>query len=459
MLKILLRVLSAHGLAVILKIIGGFVFPRYMSVQAYAEYQTFSLYLSYLPILTLGIPAGMFVRYGGQSSHTLDKARYKCEFYLLSVVLISFTALFFALWLIWRERMLFYITLCIIPYCLVCSYLSLYQTWGEFSKYNRLQLITSAVPITGSFVILLAMGRMEADWFIRLFIAVYLFVTVAIVFNTGKMTKGVKTAPILDKDNLQTWRIGLAVCIGSYIHVVIHSLDKQIVKLVFDTADFARYSFALSLQSVITVFITALSQPLYYFMAKEGESPDRCHTVPMRLLLMLGAGGGVALHICKWIVSRFLPSYIGALDIVTVYFTAFPAMAVIHCLFINLYKLRRETKQYVLRLTGVLVLSVALNVLFILWRRELTSVAMATVMVYYIWLIADVKHFPEVSFSLRDGVFLMGCLGAYALSLKINASMVAGAAYCLLYCPICLLVYRTEVMVGLKYLFRKNSGV
>lgn len=458
MLNILFRVLSVNALALILKIVGGFLFPRFMTTQAYSEYQTFSLYLSYLPILCLGLSTGMFVKYGGQSLMSLDKARYKSEFCLLSLILALFSVLFLVCCLFWPNRMLLYIAICVFPYCMSSSFQSLFQAWGEFKKHNLVQILTTCVPLAGSMILLIVLERLEADWFIWLFCAIYTAVTVWICTGTVKLTNSTKAAPILDQSNLDTWKTGLAICIGGYIHVLIHSLDKQIVKMVFDVDDFARYSFALSLQSVITVFITAISQPMYHFLAK-GEIERKDYTTLLRILMMLGAFGGVAYYGCSFVVSWLLPSYQQSLDIIAIYFMTFPAMAVINCLYINLYKLCRMKKQYIIRLLSVFVLSVLLNILLLTWRRELSSVVTATAMVYYIWLVCEAITFRDAGFSLQDGLFLVGYLSVYAVCMGIPGTVMSAAVYFLAISVLCFLIYRMEARFALKYLLKRVSWI
>lgn len=441
----------------VVKTASGILFPCFMTTQSYVEYQTFSLYLSYLPILSLGFHTGMFIKYGGQPFATLDKARYKSEFFLLIRILLAFTALFIVVWLLWPNRMLLYITLCILPYCLVSAYQSLYQTWGEFGKYNISFIITSVGPFVWSLGLLLVAKRLEAAWFIYLFIGVYALMAAWICRQTVKSTRGVCKAPLLDEVNLETWKTGAAICLGSYIFVLIHALDKQIVKIVFDATDFAQYSFALSLQSMVTVFITALSQPLYHFLAKE-KVPDTHYVVFMRLLLMLGALGGVAYHVCRFGVAWILPDYTGSLDIVAIYFAVFPPMAVIHCLFVNLYKLRRLRKAYVFRLGVILGLSIAMNVFFLSIRRDTLSVAVAMVIVYYLWFLADTRTFGQIGISVKDGLFLVSYLVIYVLSAGISMPVAAGLVYFMLICLLCLVIYGREVMVALKYAVKKTPA-
>lgn len=455
MLKTLLYILSTNALAIVIKTVSGVLFPRYMTTQAYAEYQTFSLYISYLPVLCLGFPAGLFVRYGGQPFETIDKAGFKSANRLLFCILTAFFFLFLVFLTIWPSRMLLGITICIIPYCLVCSYQSLYQAWGDFGKSNRTQLLTAVVPVLGSFAVFLLSGELEAESFIVLFLGVYWLLALGILIKNASVTAGVEAPSPFCKINLDIWKTGIAVSVGSYIHVVIRSLDKQIVKLLFDTTDFAMYSFALSLQSVVMLFITAISQPLYHFLAK-GQFDREDYPVLMRCLLMLGACGGVAYHGCGWIVSDILPDYAPSLQIAAIYFLAFPPMAVIYGLYVNLYKLHRHTKVYVIRSAGVLALSLLVNALLLVCRMEVMAVAAATVSVNYIWFFADSRFFRQVRISVKDILFMAGFVGGYLLSLRISAPLPAAAGYCLWLGLLCITVYRREVF---GYLLKRNPGM
>lgn len=449
MLKILFKVLSANLVVLVMKLVSGFVFPKFMTTEAYADYQTFSLYLSYITILNLGFSTGMFINYGGQPYDQIDKARYKSEVGVLLGILCVFTVLFAVAWLFIPNKMLLYITLCIIPYCVVCSYQSLYQAWGEFNKYTRIHILTMAIPLLGSTALFLVFQKMEAEYYIYLFIAIHLLYTLAILFHALKTTKGVKRAPYFDRTNWTTLQVGFSICIGNYVNVLLGSVNKQFVKSLFDTTSFAVYSFGLSLQSLMMVFITSVSQPMFNFLAS-GQVEKKQHNLFMRLLLMLGALSGIAHHACCVIVEWLVPKYTASMEVTAIYFMAFPALAVINCLYINLYKLTRQTKQYIRTLVGVLLLSIALNTAFVFLRKEITSITFATVAIYYIWLFWDARRFRSLEFGIKEILFLAGFFAAYLLSLQIPNAILAAVAYALLLVLVCATVYRDIMGMALK---------
>ena len=53
------RALSANFIVAIVGFLGSFIFPRILTINDYALYHTFTLYLSYITILHLGFPSGM----------------------------------------------------------------------------------------------------------------------------------------------------------------------------------------------------------------------------------------------------------------------------------------------------------------------------------------------------------------------------------------------------------------
>lgn len=87
MLANIIKVLFSNFIITFVGLVNSFVFPKLMSITGYSEYQTFTLYASYVNILHLGIASGMFVNYGGIPYKKIEKSRYKSEVLLILLVL------------------------------------------------------------------------------------------------------------------------------------------------------------------------------------------------------------------------------------------------------------------------------------------------------------------------------------------------------------------------------------
>lgn len=194
--------------------------------------------------------------------------------------------------------------------------------------------------------------------------------------------------------------------LGNYINTLFVSADKQFVKWFFGNQEFAYYSFGMSMQSLMTVFIISIAQPLFPAMA-QGKFKDEEYNSIKELLIVFGSLSGCAYFAVSIIVKLFIQKYTSSLDIVGIYFVVFPAMAVINCLYINLYKIKGIMKTYIKTLFGILLLSIILNTIFVFAVGEFTGVAIATTITYYIWFLIGFKQFEFLRITMKDVTYLI----------------------------------------------------
>ena len=97
MIKNIFKVLISNGVLMLLGLLNGFLFPILLSIEDFAYYQEYILYISYVNICHLGIASGMFLNYAGHEYKETDKAQYKSEIFLIYLVLGIFTLLGFIL--------------------------------------------------------------------------------------------------------------------------------------------------------------------------------------------------------------------------------------------------------------------------------------------------------------------------------------------------------------------------
>ena len=72
MIKNIFKVLISNILVMLASVVNTLVIPKILSIDGYAEYQTFMLYISYVGLLTFGFHAGMFVKYGGRNESQIN---------------------------------------------------------------------------------------------------------------------------------------------------------------------------------------------------------------------------------------------------------------------------------------------------------------------------------------------------------------------------------------------------
>ena len=401
----IIRVMAANFWVAVVGFLGSFVFPKILSVNSYALYHTFTLYLGYIAVAHLGFPTGMVINYAGCDYSTIDRRQYKSEVLLVIFILVLVTLFFFIAFCINSNMMTLYIAMAVIPVGVLGGYRALLQSWGRFKSFSRIStILTTSVPLA-ALLFYYIRGALSGDSYIIIYLIINWCFTFYVISEVLNKVHGVKANRIFSSINWDTEKTGFALMIGNYINTLFVSADKQFVKWYFDTNHFAYYSFGMAMQAIMTIFITSIAQPLLPTMAKGSFRDDEYNRIK-KLLFVFGSMSGCAYFALSIVVKLYIQNYVESLDIIRVYFLVFPAMAVINCLYVNLYKIKRMTNQYIWTLTTMLGIAILLNLFMVHVFKDYTGVAIATVVVYYAWLFLGLKQFDFIKFSPKDLGFL-----------------------------------------------------
>jgi len=122
---------------------------------------------------------------------------------------------------------------------------------------------------------------------------------------------------------------------------------------------------------------------------------------------------GAAYYICAIIVQFLLPKYFESLKIVSILFAMFPAVAVINSMYVNLYKSTNQIKKYIWTLVAITCCAIIFNFIGVVLYKSYYSIAIATTVCYYIWLVYSSRHFEGLKIEKKDIIFILGFLVIY----------------------------------------------
>ncbi len=346
--------------------------------------------------------------------------------------------------------MVAYIAIAIIPTGVISSYKSLLQSWSRFKYYGRLSsFLAISVPV-GALLYYAIFRYLPGDTYILIYLFFYWLATFAIVYEMLKKVRGVRSEALLTHKNWQTEKTGIAILLGNYINTLFTSADKQFVKWFFTDNEFAFYSFGMSMQALMTVFITSIAQPLFPAMASE-KFEDNEYVGIKNLLRIFGSLSGCAYFAISFVVKVFICKYTPSLDVVGIYFVVFPAMAVINCLYINLYKIKGLMKQYVQTLAFILVVALGLNAIFVSTYKNYTGVAIATSITYYLWLILGARQFRFIKFGAKDVIYLLIYLMGFLVITRLQNDILGFIVYLVFIVVLDFAIYKNDM----QKLYRK----
>lgn len=409
MLKNIIKVLISNIVVMFTSFINTLIIPKLISIEGYAEYQTFMLYISYVGLLTFGFPAGLFVKYGGTNKEALKRNQYKSEIRILIWSQIIISVIVMGMGLLTKNILLICTVPCILSVNFVSVYKYLYQAWDMFTAFS----IVSIVQSLGYSVLVLILGVINGKLYSKDVIFLYIGINIlcfAVIFIFYlRENWSVPSNPMISLENFETLKVGFLLILGSGANVIFHSIDKFFIKGFFSAYEFSIYCFAFSLLNVMNVFINAIAQPMYLRLVSNLDNIQERKNFK-EILLCFGGFSGCAYYAVSVIVRYFIPEYIESLQIVVILFAIFPAVAVINCLYINLYKATGKIKKYLCSLVVIIICAVILNGIGLLISRSYLSITAATTICYYFWLFFSSKDFEGLLISLKDIIYLIGFL-------------------------------------------------
>lgn len=449
--KNILKVLSANGIVAAIGLISSLTLPRILKLEDYAQYQAFLLYLSYIAVLHLGFPTGLNIKYAGKKVEDLNKAQYKSEFILQLLIPSTFSAIGICIYIFTGRIMVLCVSIMILPYCFLGGFLYLVQAWGKFDLYALFHTILSAGSLAIPIVYYIVLKRLSASVCILAYLLVYVVVMFGALKYNADLIHHSKTKKIFSAENFETEKIGATFLLGNYVNSLLHSIDKQFIQWFCVVEKFAYYSFALTMQNTMTIFITAVSQPLFPYLASGKIQNKKQFSSIKRMLMMLGSASGLAYFACVFVVKHWIPNYIESLNVIRIYFAVFPAMSVINGLYLNLYKVKKMMHRYIYDLFIMLIAATVANYLAIKLNFGYCGVAFATTLINYLWFLYGQVFFEEFSLEKRDIVFIgLFLLEFFSIS-KIQSPILGLVLYFCADMIVCCFCFKKE----LKYLVEK----
>ena len=211
------------------------------------------------------------------------------------------------------------------------------------------------------------------------------------------------------------------------------------------------------MQALMTVFITSVAQPLFPAMAQGRFKNDDYNNIK-NLLIVFGSLSGCAYFAISIIVKLFITKYIGSLEIIGIYFAVFPALAVINCLYINLYKIKGLMRKYISTLIFILMIAIILNIMFICIIGDFKGVAIATTITYYIWLIIGFRQFEFLKLKLIDIIYLLLYIIGFFVITRSMSDYVGFLVYFIFIFVLASLCYRKQLTLCInKWLYKEKT--
>ena len=213
-------------------------------------------------------------------------------------------------------------------------------------------------------------------------------------------------------------RLGIIIMLGNFMGVWITSIDRWFVKIFYGVADFAYYSFAVSMLRLINVVVTAFSVTLYNFFCKKPGNEEIA--MLRKIILVIGSILTAIIFPLEFVIQTYLEKYISAIPIIKALFMAQFVLVEINAVYINLYKALNQQKRYLIRMIIVTITAFLLNGMIGYMWNDIIAYAVATLLTAFIWLVLCQIDLPEYKMSHTEWIYLLLTILAYFLAHYFN---------------------------------------
>ena len=245
---------------------------------------------------------------------------------------------------------------------------------------------------------------------------------------------------------------GMPLMIGNFAGVLYTGLDRWVIQICFDINYFAYYSFTVSIMNMLETFLSPITITLYnYFsLSQEKESYKSVKSG----LTILGFGLLSGMFFIKKIIQLLLPKYILSINICFILSVAYILMTIIKGVYINLYKVQKKQKIYLVKMVIALMVELLLNWVAVIFFHTSESVAFCTILGVVFWEYLCLKDYPELKATYAElfyKVFLIILFLMFGFFLSAEWGFVLYLAF---YVSMSFLIYRKQI--DLQKIFFRN---
>ena len=184
--KGLFYVLLANIINLGFNLITNFVLPKKLSVDSYAIIKTFQLYVSYVGLFHFGFVDGMYLKYGGKSVREISHKDLQTNLSTLRMFQIIITVICVILAVFFKQEILIFFSLSILPLNLANYFKQLYQATGEFSLYGKIMNVNTILIFIANMMWIFLFKVDDGIYFLLSNVIVYVVVWIALELNCRK---------------------------------------------------------------------------------------------------------------------------------------------------------------------------------------------------------------------------------------------------------------------------------
>ena len=457
MKKGIIQIFFSNVIFMLFGALTNFFLPKYLSINSYAEYKTYILYLSYANLLALGYTEGMFLKYGGENfeeAKRLGFSKNRCTmvaFQLIVGVIIA------TIGVVVGSKLAFLFAIGAFT-TNMCNYYKNFSTAiGDFGNYSILTSMEKIMVFAFNMALLFWVKLDNAYGYILVLIVVTVIEVTYYLFFLRRRGLSLIKIEFSIEELKSCLKLGIVLMIGNLMSNVFTGIDQWFVKLLMSNTDFAIYSFSVSMEKMVALFITPIATVMYNFLCKNEDS-SKFKKIQDVVLIWAMALLTISFPM-KWVVKIYLPAYEDAINIAAILFAGQAVGCLINCIYINMYKAKKRQREFLIQMFEMSVIAVVLDTILCYAFGSMVSIAIATLVTKVIWLIVCQLEMKEYRYDIKSNVIL--CLTILVnIGLCILCNEYVGlAVYIGFFVVVLYIFFRPTIRMVRREIVHKHGGL
>jgi len=382
--------LGANIITFIISVIIIGIVPKVLGIEEYGYFQLYLFYTSYAIFFHLGLPNGIYLRYGGKEFSNLNKGLFTMQFWMITIyalLLAAIGSMIIVSTLGVEDKGFILIMTClcgviIIPRDFILLTL---QATNRIKDYVKATIIDRIVFITLA-VVFLILGDRECSLLIKADIYGKLAALVWLVYHCKDMVfeKSIKIQQGL-QEALKNISSGSKILASNIADLMIIGIMRMGIENKWDIETFGKVSLTLSLSNLMMVVINAISIVIYPMLRRTPQDELSKYYGILRNILMVPLLGIIVVYYpMKEVLALWLPRYANSLTYMALLFPICIYESKMSML-VNTYlkNLRKEKWILIVNVVSVFISFImSLIAIFLLNNLTLTIVSIVLVLAF-----------------------------------------------------------------------------
>lgn len=454
-MKNIFMVVSSNVLTIVIALFTGFIIPKQLSVTDYAYYHIYLLYIAYAGFFHLGLVNGIYLKYGNLDVQQLPKEKFRGYTRIMMWIQTAVAAIL-AVGLAVMRYSIDEGTM--IAYAFIIINIPLVNMKWFFSSINQFTkrfVIDSYVTFLQNLlnllmvVIIVIMKWYDFRWLLVFTTANNTICMIIVMVQNRNLIFG--TAKSGENSDIKALiRSGFFLMLSEFVGIIILGIDSIFVTNLFSLEDFAMYSFAVTIISVIYTLISTVSNLIYpYLVRVDDEKYSEYYNLMSNVLCVVAIFAILAFYVAKFIIVYWLDKYMAAIAITGILFGTVIFRSLIMLVCGNYFKVLKMIKEYTKNNIFAIVISFVLDVLAYLIFKDYIYIAIASLVSFIIWyLVTDYIFLKRLEIPMK---MAMRRYAGVAVSLVVFYILLNGAtipAFCIYFVAsiiICVVFFGPEL--------------